>query len=230
MAIHSLQLDSICGKFCEGPAGRIVVPWNKTSLVSFVLRKLSWKGFEIDHLRNSREAHVKISLFKWQKLVQVVRDKNKCTIKVPINENFPSVIKVAMFGIYQESFESWKGHYWFQPRLTRQLFSDRLWREDRKPAFSLRHCLGKIGVILILIRNMVHQNNYQLLHNDISVLQPKLWDAAKIPWGSNCANRCCVQQKQTSNGRCLWFGDKRDKALGAFVWVQSWQIFLLQQI
>ena len=28
---YPLQLDSLCGNFCEGPSGRAVKPWNKTN-------------------------------------------------------------------------------------------------------------------------------------------------------------------------------------------------------
>ena len=228
MAIHSLQLDSICGKFCEGPAGRIVVPWNKTSLVSFevtILKRL-W-DWPLAKFWGSTCQHISLQITEFSSggaRKKQMHDQGSHQWKLPFCDKGGNVWHLPRI------IWKLKRPLLVPARFTRQLFSDRLWREDRKPAFSLCHGLGKIGIILILIRNMVHQNNYQLLQNHISVLQPKLWDAAKTPWGPNCANRCCVQQKQTSNGRCLWFGDKCYKALGAIVWVQSWQIFLLQQI
>ena len=33
--LFAFQLDSVCGKFCEGPSGRTVLPWNKTDNVSY---------------------------------------------------------------------------------------------------------------------------------------------------------------------------------------------------
>ena len=69
-------------------------------------------------------------------LLQVVFGENTCTIKVPINGYFPSVIKV---NIKQTCVQTK-----FCSNLVRFFSSDRLWRKNRQPIVSLCHGLGKI--------------------------------------------------------------------------------------
>ena len=113
----SPQLDSVCGKFCEGPSGRTVLPWNKTDNVSYFtsligrcilgtslflapLQRFSWS---ICSLRYSSMVYYGIVV--WSQLailifipsLQVIFGEKRCTIRVPINSYFPSVIKVAAY-------------------------------------------------------------------------------------------------------------------------------------
>ena len=148
----SSQLNSVCGKFCEGPSGRTIIPWNKTDNVNTLRNTPQWflqvLGKYSQILSNIH------SVFTWEMywwegghvfnlhpFFQVIFGDKTCTIRVPINEYFPSVIKVATYHHCMESI-FWKLvlqsfiNSWLSSNFTFDKNSRRIFQTD---------CDGRLG-------------------------------------------------------------------------------------
>ena len=141
--------------------------------------------------------------------LQVVFEENTCTIRVPVNEYFPSVIKVGrsilssyrnkILKICQTIFYQ-LDQFIFYLFLMKKIifFSDRLWWKTGQPAVSLRHSLGNFP-------NFCQDSTFQFFSISVKTMEcSRNFLKSKLPELPQFSTEASWRWTQFASWRRMW--------------------------